>query len=1484
MATSDPDSQCGQSEALSWLNGQLQTNFRQLDQLSSGACYCQLMDWLYPGSINMKSVKFQARTKAEFLQNYTILQAAFQKNNITKPVPTEELIKGKSSFQFLKWFKTFFQANHKEKEYDPVAARNGQDMLVETPQRRIPSPSVSNKLASDDEGTEDEEGATHSRRHIVYRQEWEKTYSWLRPSLMGETYAYCNLCKANLSIVNAGTFGLKQHQKTRRHRGQVQATTGDGGFACSQILKRFVQVHCLGRASDGGEEVSGETARLVLGPQYPGDITSACKHTPYCVYIYGRVRLGGGDPVCVVLVGYFDERAAKHRIRLLDVLHTGSDVVGDLMDTLGRFDLPGHNVAAFYTDGMDDHSEDIAEEMKKLNRNVVALGGLYSLADAACRAAVTGHCSVVPGLISEIYAHYSSCSSHNDSLKALFSGVRGLDSGVGGRLEDLCVLVTRVCEMWTELASYFDSCGTSAAQICAQMRTPQVRATFMFLNVALEQLRSFQRRLQSRDGTARADLVQILREASGLLRSYASSFLSPQAVVRFLKGRDPAVLKNTKFHLPWTELSLCGSGLEDFLMEQEAEMADVLEDFQGMCLSFHATLTASVLEGLPLSDGALRSMSQLLDPQGRLKVTSKAVADLAAQLGLTSDTKESSEFTDEFLEYQLAEEGEGEEDGVPHGNEQHGKQPALEEHWSTVLKTTKPTSIFRKLILSLLALPCPPLEADKVFAQAVENGGGAHLKKTTLETDLDETKEVDVANNSSISSECGVESPVTNGSNKESFNRPLTMKKSTLETDLDETKEMDIANNSSIISECDVASPVSNGSRNESFLKALKMNNYSAVLKPCAVHLQRVTNVKEGETVLVKDVVGTSSGLELSETDSPLSSKSAKKMYQDGRGFMKGELVWGKVKSFSWWPGLVVEWKGRFSATAMRRVEWFGDGMFSVICTDALSPFAAFAKCFCQNSFASLPAYKNAIYEVLELAVERAAKTFDSKPENRSEELKVMLEWAMGGFLPTGPDGFFPRSDDEGNCKESSDSSMSDYLPPAKRKYARNRQQVNQTLSREQMVQEIRSRGEDIEDFCLSCGSRNAVVLHPLFKGSLCQKCRENFSETLYRYDEDGYQSYCTVCCAGREVLLCSNNSCCRCFCKDCMDILVGPGTFDKMKEKDPWSCYMCLPPNSYGQLHLRADWSVRVQEFFANDTAFEFEPHRVYPSIPSQKRRPIKVLSLFDGIATGYLVLRELGFKIERYMASEICEDSIAVGMVKHDRSIEYVNDVRNITRKNLAEWGPFDLLIGGSPCNDLSTVNPNRKGLYEGTGRLFFEYYRMLTMMRPREEDSRPFFWLFENVVSMALHDKADICRFLECKPVLVDAVRVSAAYRPRYFWGNIPGMNRPLAASLDDKVNLQDCLEVGRVANVNKVRTITTKYNSIRQGKKGPLPVSMNDKDDYLWCTEMERIFGFPKHYTDVNNMGRARRQKVLGKSWSVPVIRHLLAPLKDYFECE
>uniref|UniRef100_A0A8C5M9I2 DNM3B n=1 Tax=Leptobrachium leishanense TaxID=445787 RepID=A0A8C5M9I2_9ANUR len=146
---------------------------------------------------------------------------------------------------------------------------------------------------------------------------------------------------------------------------------------------------------------------------------------------------------------------------------------------------------------------------------------------------------------------------------------------------------------------------------------------------------------------------------------------------------------------------------------------------------------------------------------------------------------------------------------------------------------------------------------------------------------------------------------------------------------------------------------------------------------------------------------------------------------------------------------------------------------------------------------------------------------------------------------------------------------------------------------------------------------------------------------------------------------------------------------------------------------------------------------------------------------------------------------------------------------------------------------------------------------------------------------------CRFSlsgslsQSNPVMIDAREVSAARRSRYFWGNLPGMTRRLVSTADDKLYLQDCLEAGRVARFSKVCTITTNPGSVRQGKDQQFPVTMNEKEDVLWCTEMERVFGFPVHYTDVSNMTRSARQKLLGRSWSVPVIRHLFSPLKEYF---
>ncbi|XP_062378727.1 DNA (cytosine-5)-methyltransferase 3A-like [Sardina pilchardus] len=627
--------------------------------------------------------------------------------------------------------------------------------------------------------------------------------------------------------------------------------------------------------------------------------------------------------------------------------------------------------------------------------------------------------------------------------------------------------------------------------------------------------------------------------------------------------------------------------------------------------------------------------------------------------------------------------------------------------------------------------------------------------------------------------------------------------------------------------------------------------------------------------------------------------------YEDGRGFGIGELVWGKLRGFSWWPGRIVSWwmTGRSrAAEGTRWVMWFGDGKFSVVCVEKLLPLSSFCNAFHQPTYNKQPMYKKAIYEVLQAASQRAGKVFKGCPQSddtdtsKSVELqnKQMIEWAMTGFQPSGPKGLEPPEEERNPYKEVYpemwvEPEAAYTPPPAKRprkSAAAEKTKVKEIIdegTRERLVFEVRQKTRNIEDMCISCGTLNVNLEHPLFGGGMCQSCKNCFLECAYQYDDDGYQSYCTICCGGREVLMCGNNNCCRCFCVECVDLLVGPGAAQAAIKEDPWNCYMCGRTGLYGLLVRRTDWPCRLQHFFANNHDQNFEPPKLYAPVAAEKRQPIRVLSLFDGIATGLLVLKELGIQVERYVASEVCEDSITVGLVRHHGRIIYVGDIRNVTRKHIHEWGPFDLVIGGSPCNDLSIVNPARKGLFEGTGRLFFEFYRLLHEARPKEGDHRPFFWLFENVVAMGVSDKRDISRFLECNPVMIDAKEVSAAHRARYFWGNLPGMNRPLTAMCTDRLDLQDCLEHGRTAKFDKVRTITTRSNSIKQGKDQHFPVFMNEKEDILWCTEMERIFGFPVHYTDVSNMSRLARQRLLGRSWSVPVIRHLFAPLKEYFAC-
>merc|ERR1719166_6003 len=85
---------------------------------------------LFPGSIQMKKVKFTTKLEHEYIQNFKILQAAFKKMNVDKIVPVDRLVKGRfqDNFEFVQWFKKFFDANYGGQEYDALAMRGGEQI------------------------------------------------------------------------------------------------------------------------------------------------------------------------------------------------------------------------------------------------------------------------------------------------------------------------------------------------------------------------------------------------------------------------------------------------------------------------------------------------------------------------------------------------------------------------------------------------------------------------------------------------------------------------------------------------------------------------------------------------------------------------------------------------------------------------------------------------------------------------------------------------------------------------------------------------------------------------------------------------------------------------------------------------------------------------------------------------------------------------------------------------------------------------------------------------------------------------------------------------------------------------------------------------------------------------------------------------------------------------------------------------------------
>lgn len=268
-----------------------------------------------------------------------------------------------------------------------------------------------------------------------------------------------------------------------------------------------------------------------------------------------------------------------------------------------------------------------------------------------------------------------------------------------------------------------------------------------------------------------------------------------------------------------------------------------------------------------------------------------------------------------------------------------------------------------------------------------------------------------------------------------------------------------------------------------------------------------------------------------------------------------------------------------------------------------------------------------------------------------------------------------------------------------------------------------------------------------------------------------------------------------------------------------------------------------------------------------------LKVLSLFDGISCGRVALDKLGIECE-YHAYEIDDRAKQVSQSNYPNT-QYYSDV--FTCKGL-NFKDFDLLIGGSPCQDLSVAMKDRQGLAGQKSSLFFEYMRIYKEMTPK-------YFLFENVGGMAKEDKDIISAMFGVEPIRINSSLVSPALRNRLYWTNIPNVTQPE----NKNILLQDILESGytdrskaRALLSSDSRPLRDKQRMIhRYRKTGFTTLIFEDKNlttescRYMTQTELERCMTLPDGYTKVLSRDKAAHH--IGNGWTVDVIAHIFKGL-------
>lgn len=255
-----------------------------------------------------------------------------------------------------------------------------------------------------------------------------------------------------------------------------------------------------------------------------------------------------------------------------------------------------------------------------------------------------------------------------------------------------------------------------------------------------------------------------------------------------------------------------------------------------------------------------------------------------------------------------------------------------------------------------------------------------------------------------------------------------------------------------------------------------------------------------------------------------------------------------------------------------------------------------------------------------------------------------------------------------------------------------------------------------------------------------------------------------------------------------------------------------------------------------------------------------INVLSLFDGMSCGQIALDRAGIKVDNYFASEIDKYAIKVTQANYHQTIQ-LGDVTKVHAEDLPE---IDLLLGGSPCQDLSMLKVG-EGLDGEKSKLLYSFVEL-------KKDIQPKYFLLENVVPRKKEWKEQIDKLLGVEGVLINSDLFVQQNRPRIYWTNIP------IAALPQRPNWAGDWWTFRRTYYRKNKSGVCPCFTANMGTGGHnVPLKSKDKADKLTPIEVESLQGVKENYT--YGVSNSQRYKMLGNSWTVDVIAHIFKGLHE-----